>query len=383
MNTNNDYKEERKDGEDTLSSIVDKPLMTTKSREMLTKIEELEKESKILLDFNNKFNYHITESRKKSNNKEDLMNLNDHLISANKNLLVTNEKIIKANLDLAEINKDLVRTNDQLSYQQNQQQEFVNIVSHELRGSIHAILGYTEFLELNPPNSKEYTDRIKSNAERLNVLVLDILDVTRIENNLFALNLTQVNLNDIIFSVIEDVNQKIKDDEKRIEIDFHNKKYKNGKIQVDNNNDANKVDDIIITADKQKLIQVLSNILDNAIKFTKEGVIYIDLETRYNENLFDTGIDNSKDMDTDTNNCDNRQLAKEVIVHIKDSGKGIDSKVFSNLFSKFNSEPGSGGTGLGLFISKKIVESHGGKIWAENNKDKTGATFSFSLPLNK
>ncbi|MGN6348585.1 MAG: sensor histidine kinase [Candidatus Nitrosocosmicus sp.] len=145
----------------------------------------------------------------------------------------------------------------------------------------------------------------------------------------------------------------------------------NKKINIIYNNAAMIDKDLIIDADKERIIQVISNILDNAIKFTKEGTIRIDMEKS-------GGIDNDKD-DTANNN-----RSEEVIINIKDSGKGLDSKTFPHLFSKFFSISGTGGTGLGLYICKSIVEAHGGRIWAKNNnEDGKGATFSFSLPLYK
>ena len=74
-------------------------------------------------------------------------------------------------------------------------------------------------------------------------------------------------------------------------------------------------------------------------------------------------------------------IAQQVIVSIKDTGRGIDPEIFTRLFTRFATQSESGGTGLGLFICKGIIETHGGKIWAENNEDGKGATFSFSLPL--
>jgi signal transduction histidine kinase len=116
-------------------------------------------------------------------------------------------------------------------------------------------------------------------------------------------------------------------------------------------------EEIFIEADRSRLTQVISNLLSNAVKFTKEegGTITITTEKK------------------DT----------QVIVKIKDTGTGIDPEIFPRLFSKFASKSERGGTGLGLFIAKNIVESHGGEIWAENNADRKGATFSFSLQLSE
>ena len=110
------------------------------------------------------------------------------------------------------------------------------------------------------------------------------------------------------------------------------------------------------------MTQVISNLLDNAVKFTKdEGTITVMVEKKEKEEL--------------NNN------AQQVIVSIKDTGEGIDPQILPRLFTKFATKSQTGGTGLGLFICKGIVEAHGGNMRAENNSDSKGATFSFSLPL--
>jgi two-component system sensor histidine kinase VicK len=128
-------------------------------------------------------------------------------------------------------------------------------------------------------------------------------------------------------------------------------------------------EEIVIQADRTRLIQVISNLINNAIKFTKEeeegGTISIVVEKK------------KKDINNDNNTKEEEQ---KVIVSIKDAGTGIDSEILPRLFSKFASKSFEG-TGLGLFISKSIIEDHGGKMWAENNADGKGATFSFSLPI--
>jgi len=112
-----------------------------------------------------------------------------------------------------------------------------------------------------------------------------------------------------------------------------------------------------VKADKEKLIQVISNLLNNAIKFTEEGTISVSTEVKGNGRM-------------------------EVLVTIKDTGQGIHPEIEPRLFSKFASKSLQG-TGLGLFIAKSIVEAHGGKIWAENNSGGKGATFTFSLPVSQ
>ena len=106
--------------------------------------------------------------------------------------------------------------------------------------------------------------------------------------------------------------------------------------------------------DKNRINQVISNLLSNAIKFTNSGSINITLEKDISDN--------------------------KLSIYIRDTGLGIDQNVLPKIFSKFVTKS-KDGTGLGLFISKSIIEAHGGKIWAENNKDGKGAIFSFSLPL--
>jgi signal transduction histidine kinase len=114
---------------------------------------------------------------------------------------------------------------------------------------------------------------------------------------------------------------------------------------------------LFVYADKVRISQVLSNLLANAIKFTEEGTIVLAAK-------FDDGKGDS------------------VIVSVKDNGAGIDTEILPRLFTKFASKSFQG-TGLGLFISKSIIETHGGKMWAENNSDEKGATFYFTMPLRK
>ena len=112
-----------------------------------------------------------------------------------------------------------------------------------------------------------------------------------------------------------------------------------------------------VNADKVRICEVISNLLGNAIKFTtKEAGRNITIKAE------------KKDS--------------QAIVSIKDTGSGIDPEIKPKLFSKFVTNS-PGGTGIGLFISKSIVEAHGGRIWAENNADGKGATFTFSLPLTE
>ena len=234
--------------------------------------------------------------------------------------------------------------NEELKRADKIQKEFINVASHEMKTPTQAILGYAELIQSHPEKREEMVQAIYRNAVRLQKLTNDILDVTRIESRSLKLNKEQFNLNDLISSVVEDYKNHIE------------KENDNVKLFYDPKNDVGGVV-ALVEADKGRITQVISNLLGNAIKFTKHagvGDIYISAYTN-----------------------DNHQ----VIVSVKDTGTGIDPEIMPRLFTKFATKSQTG-TGLGLFISKSIIEAHGGKIWAENNSvDGSGATFHFSLPL--
>jgi two-component system, OmpR family, sensor histidine kinase VicK len=223
------------------------------------------------------------------------------------------------------------------------QKEFINIAAHELRTPTQSILGYSELLQDDPGEGA--ADMLKSltrNAYRLQDLITDILDVARIEAGTFIIDRDKVNLTNLITTAIADAENQVKVSGKKIEISFSDKQMQQ----------AQENKDLSVFADKDRILQVLSNLLGNALKFTNEGRIAITIEKKDNE----------------------------VIVKIKDSGSGIDREIFPKLFGKFATKSEKG-TGLGLFISKTIIEEHDGRIWAENNPGGIGAMFAFSLPV--
>jgi nitrogen-specific signal transduction histidine kinase len=234
---------------------------------------------------------------------------------------------------------------DQLEAHDKMQREFINIASHEMKTPTQAILGTTGLLKYYPQRKDELIGIIQRNAKRLQTLIGNILDVTRIESQTLILNKEQFDIRNLVSSVIEDYKDRTKGS--------------NIKLSIKNNNDNNP---IFVEADGDRIIQVLSNLLSNSIKFTIQGEISI--------NLFEK-IQDEGDGKT------------EVLVSVTDTGSGINSEIFGRLFSKFASKSYQG-TGLGLFICKSIIQAHGGRIWAENNNiaadSSTGATFTFSLP---
>jgi two-component system, OmpR family, sensor histidine kinase VicK len=267
----------------------------------------------------------------------------------------SNKRLDISNKQLGATNRQLMLANEQLKVHDKMQKEFIDVAAHELRTPTQAIVGYSELLDMEPERSKEYVGPILRNAERLQRLTGDILDVARMESRTLKLNIEQFNLKDVISSNIQDYRNQIQKQGKKEDI----------KLVYDDDNN-NKPKDIFIKADKARVSQVISNLVNNAIKFTKEGVISITATAEKK------GDDNSDDNNND----------EVVLLQVKDTGQGIDSGIFPRLFSKFVSKSFEG-TGLGLYISKSIVEAHGGNIWAENNADGKGATFAFTLPLSK
>jgi signal transduction histidine kinase len=254
------------------------------------------------------------------------------------------KELDESNKQLVLTNKRLESANEQLKVHDKMQNEFINIAAHELRTPIQPILSLTEVLrhKIKDTQQVDLLSIITRNAKRLQRLTEDILDVTKIESHSLKLNKERFNLNDLISSIIEDYRNRIEKDNIAVKLLY----------------EPNNKDNIIfVEADRGRLIQVISNLLDNAIKFTKEGTISI--------------ITEEKDS--------------KVVVSVKDTGTGIDPEILPRLFSKFVTKSERGGTGLGLFICKNIVEAHGGKIWVESNDiydGKKGATFTFSLPVS-
>jgi signal transduction histidine kinase len=260
-----------------------------------------------------------------------------------------NDKVKKSAKELGESNKQLKLANEQLKVHDKMQKEFINIASHEMKTPTQSILSYSELMQRHPERREEMVQAISRNATRLQRLTNDILDVTRIESQSLKLNKKRFILNDLISIIVDDYMNQIRNSNVKIVQEFNEKAEVQGQDQqiIQDNR-------IIVEADKERITQVISNILHNAVMFTKEGSISVSIE--------------KKD--------------RQAIVIVKDTGEGIDSGVLPKLFTKFITRSEKG-TGLGLFISKSIIESHGGKIWAENNTDGKGATFAFSLPLSE
>jgi two-component system, OmpR family, sensor histidine kinase VicK len=268
------------------------------------------------------------------------------------------EQLKKSNQQLTNLYKQVAATNERMKINSTIQKEFINIAAHELRAPIQPILGLAEVLrdeerqkqqqqegdnreQKNVENKDDLLNIIIRNAKRLQRLTENILDITKIENNSMGLKKEEFILNRIVLESFTDfANQLNREQKESVKLT----------LELDEG-------DVLVVADKHRINQVISNLLNNAIKFTKQGHITISTE---------------KEKE--------KKYGKEVIVKVTDSGSGIDPDIMSRLFTKFATKSHTG-TGLGLYICKSIVEAHGGKMWAENNRDGRGAAFSFSLPV--
>jgi signal transduction histidine kinase len=245
--------------------------------------------------------------------------------------------------------------NERLQYEKLQEankmkSEFINAAAHVLRTPLQPIIGLSQLVQSKVTDAEQYDllGVVIRNADRLQQLANDILDVTMIESNSLTLKKEQFSITEVIYDLVQNFRNKT---EKASDIASRVKLFYEPCTKGN----------ILVEGDRGRIAQVLSNLLGNAINFTKEGSVSVrvekEQELRENEN------------------------SDYVIISIKDTGPGIDSEIFPRLFTKFASKSFEG-TGLGLFISKSIIESHGGGIWAENNPDK-GATFTFRLPVHK
>ena len=236
-----------------------------------------------------------------------------------------------------ELSSQLKFLNAQLKIANKAKDDFINTAAHELRSPIQSIIVSSSLLieKVKDFDQRKLFDIVYRNSKKLKILIQNLLDVPKIESNSLKLNKEKFFLNEFLLDIIKDYENTY--------CYFHDYKF---------HLTSSENDDFLIYADKNRIIQVIYNLVDNSIKYITEcGIISI-ISKKYK-------ID-SRDY--------NKELA---LIAIKDTGSGIDPEILPNIFTKFASRS-SQGTGLGLYISKNIVESRGGNIWAENNKDEKG-----------
>jgi signal transduction histidine kinase len=314
------------------------------------------------------------------------------------------------------LHQQVKKVNEKLIMQDKKYKEFISVAAHELRTPIQPIMGLSYLLKNEKESlrgkEEESLDTIMRNAEKLNKLAENILDLTKIENDNLKLKKEIFDLNKLIHDTVSDF-------EKQLAHHYHYQKHARSKIElryhIHQTGAANAEEDemeidalqlkrgsenkVEIEADKVRIYQVISNLINNAIKSIddvteidsgKIGGIIISmrcLHSYQHPTYFDYQIENNNGSN-DINYSDEcyktgrRSISPDAvaIVSITDTGRGIDLEIMPRLFTRFATSFKTG-TGLGLFISKSIIEAHKGKIWAYNNKGRQGATFQFSLPL--
>jgi signal transduction histidine kinase len=276
-----------------------------------------------------------------------------------------NVEVSNRTRDLVIANKELSDANEQLKMQGKIQTEFINIAAHELRTPIQPLMAVVDLLKTKSETRGETVEIsskqiaiLERNAIRLQRLSSEILDATRIESGTLKLNLETFDLNEKIRSIIEDTKSWIPRGS-NMQILF--KPGTSGEEEKL----SEEYTPLLVNADKIRTFEVISNLIRNAIKYSskKDGAL-ITITTTPLDQEGETG----------------EEAHPMALVSVRDQGEGISADVLPRLFTKFSSDKDRGGTGLGLYIAKSIVEAHGGKIWAENNKDGAGATLAFTLP---
>ncbi len=281
-------------------------------------------------------------------------------------------------------------SNEKLVESEELEREFINTAAHELRTPTQAIMGYTELdaeiindilktvelfkdekLKRNVIQLHKHIGAVSRNSERLNELINNLLDVARIESN----RLNSLQLRKEKLDLIKEINDLLKTELGQKIID------QNIKINVIND-DIN--EHCLVYADRLRINQIFNNLIGNAIKFSHQNgkIDIIIKENASNIKELDSG---KKETIVDSLQSKNMEKIKgnkprgQILVGISDTGKGISPKIMPKLFEKFITDSDTG-TGLGLYITRNLVEAHGGKIWAFNNADGMGFTFVFTLP---
>ncbi|MEM2759493.1 MAG: PAS domain-containing sensor histidine kinase [Nitrososphaerales archaeon] len=271
--------------------------------------------------------------------RKELEKANEELTRRVNDALLFEQMIKSQHTRLRQLAKELEKANEELKLKDRLKDEFICVAAHELRTPIQPILGYAELATRKVITEEQAWNGVIQHARRLQSLANDILDVSRIESGNLKYLMAKVSINSMIELVVNNANVNLPSN-----------------IIIFTDLDQ----DVEIEADRERIIQALTNIIDNAIKFTKEGSITVKSRVFPDEN--------------------------RVEISLRDTGCGIPEEILPNIFNKFvtkgNIDARVQGSGLGLFICKAIVVAHGGEIFASNNPHG-GATFTIVLPLSR
>ncbi len=273
--------------------------------------------------------------------KDELSTLADSFNS----MVSTIKNFIKKQTELTD---ELTSLNMHLRDADKAKDEFINIAAHEFRNPIQSIAISVSLLinKIKDGEQRTLLNVAIRNSKKLKILTQNLLEISKIESKSLKLNKEKFSFNDLVIEIIKDYEESIFSNSKNLKITY-----------------SSSDKDLLVYADKDRICQVITNLIDNSIKFiTNAGIISITAEKK-------------------KRNGHNSGIEEMVVVTVRDSGTGIDPEIMPRLFTKFTTKSFQG-TGLGLYICKNIIEAHGGRIWAENDKDGRGAAFSFSLPLS-
>jgi signal transduction histidine kinase len=347
----------------------------------------------------------LKESQKKEDSSYRMIKLATY--SENKSTVLSYISIFESLWKEIELNEKITSLLAEIKRRESIERDFINMAAHELRTPIQPVLGLAQILQtkkyVDTKEQEELLSIIIRNARRLNVLTENLLDLAKIESNTLTLQEETFSLTELIFEAIADMKSQLSNNQVMVDV-----VYNDNDGYTRSNQDNHEVNSpsnygiknesrilylndnpppVLVNADKTRIMQVISNLLTNAIKFTRGGKVAIIVDNNNNNNNRNKarnekegGGEREVGQGEGEGELKKREeTRREIIVSFRDSGTGIDPKIIDKIFEKFVTKSDKG-TGLGLFISRKIVEAHGGRIWAKNNTNAQGATIAFSLP---
>jgi two-component system, OmpR family, sensor histidine kinase VicK len=318
--------------------------------------------------------------------------------SQNKSTVLSYISIFESLWKEIELNERITSLLAEIKRRETIERDFINMAAHELRTPIQPVLGLAQILQtkknVDTKEQGELLSVIIRNARRLNILTENLLDLAKIESNTLKLQKETFSLTELIFEAIADMKSQLSSNEVIVNVEYNDR---SARAYNDNDNHKEKKainsgskilypndnpPPVLVDADKTRIMQVISNLLTNAIKFTRGGKVAIIIDINNNRTKPRKEKERGGEREVGQGEGELKQgeeTGREIVVSFRDSGTGIDQAIIDKIFEKFITKSEKG-TGLGLFISRKIVEAHGGSIWAKNNNNADGATIAFSLP---